>query len=82
MLIEYCCYSEQHEKCLQWLERNLPTVYAELVANETIQEPPKIPIQREPVVVVPDFSAFIRDERSATVGSLEELKKFVVKTNK
>lgn len=82
MPIEYCVYNgEQQQKCLLWLERNLPDVFASLPQSKevVIEEPKVMTIQREPVVVVADFSACLRDGRFASVGSIDELKKYVVK---
>lgn len=84
MPIEYCCYNgDQHEKCLKWLEHNLPDVFATLPTNNSNdihnEEPKVTTIQREPIVVVADFSACVRDGRFASIGSIDEIKKYVVK---
>lgn len=80
MPIEYCCYNgEEHKECLKWLERNLPDVFAKLNKND--EDKSKYPIQtREPIVVVADFSSYVRDGRFASISSVDELKKYIVKS--
>lgn len=79
MPVEYCCYGgERQERCLQWLEQNLPRVHAEVTAEPLQEKPTSV----HPIVVLDTFSDCIRNKRSATVEFIDELKKLVVKESK
>ncbi|KAI6220090.1 hypothetical protein M3Y99_01620600 [Aphelenchoides fujianensis] len=61
--------------CMEWLQQNLPEVFAEISPAEMLRHKTR---KHKPVVVVPDFSAAMRDGRFASIGSIDDLKKYIV----
>ncbi|KAI6234965.1 Polypeptide N-acetylgalactosaminyltransferase [Aphelenchoides besseyi] len=64
MLIEYCQYSEDRDRCLAWLEQNIPEAFAEISLAEIVQYKTR---KHKPVVVASDFLSYARDGRFASI---------------
>ncbi|CAD5213563.1 unnamed protein product [Bursaphelenchus okinawaensis] len=78
MPIEYCVYGKDPLRCLRWLEDHLPEVYAQMVPEQVDKyKNPVTPTIIE-TVIIPE----VRDGRFASIGSLDEFKKFVVRAER